>query len=322
MKTVEECYRAAAEELKKITCFRIPTQMNSPYTNHSCVDGCFYEQNEGDRGEKFTIKIGSAEELVSYLIYKKICNFAYEYELYHRRKFEDSRRQVNEIIVRCYEYLGDEYEYRLMSNLSDNISIYLGLLEHYVMVCNKLTSKRSIPQETMRRIKFVAHNEYASTKGGMHDVAFTLDYVRFNIAEIIKAIPFPALEEEFMQHEGQFKRLLKLEKERPCQKDRYPLGLWSNEVFREAEEMLGGKRLKDGEPLRCALYLLMNAVQIDRASGLYIELCFHKDIDITKYRAVLEEMFVADKYSVYFFGPTKNFSQQRKDKLSFKLLER
>lgn len=321
MDIIEECYRIASEELHRITCYNIPTDFNSAYTHHSYADGNFYEHTEGDRGEKYTSEIGSTkDEFVAHLLFWKIRRFAHDYELHHRRKFESNLRQANEITMRCYSFLDSRYKCPSLSEPSDNVHICFDLLEHYIKVCRKLMNKHSIPEETMRRIKLIAEKQYASSMGGMHDVAFSLDYVRYNVAEIIKAIPLPALEEEFMQHEEQYERLLTLEKEEPHQKDRYPLGNWSSEVFREAEEMLSGKRLKDGASLQCAMYLLMNAVHHDRATGLYIELCFHKDIDIKKYRAVLDEMFIADKYSVYFFGPAKNFSQERKDRLTYKLL--
>ncbi|MBE6901032.1 MAG: hypothetical protein E7478_01000 [Ruminococcaceae bacterium] len=321
MDIIEECYRTASEELQKITCYDIPTDFSSAYTHHSYSDGHFYEHTEGDRGEKHTSEIGSTkEEFISHLLYCKIRRFSHDHELHHRRKFESNLRQANEITMRCYSFLDGRYKCPPLSEPSDNVHICFDLLEHYIKVCSKLMNKHSIPEETMRRIKLIAEKQYASAMGGMHDIAFTLDYVRYNVAEITKAIALPALEEEFIQYEEQYERLMILEKEAPHQKDRYPLGFWNNEVFREAEEMLSGKRLKDGAPLRCALYMLMNAVHIDRAVGLYIELCFHKDIDIRKYRTVLDEMFIADKYGVYFFGPAKNFSQERKDRLSFKIL--
>ena len=321
MDIIEECYRAAAEEIKKITYYDISTDFDTACTHHSYANGCFYEHTEGDRGEKHTSEIGTTkDEFVSHLLYWKIWRFAHSFELHHRRKFESNLHQVNEIITRCFNCFDGRYKRPQLSKPRDNIHICFDLLEHYINICRKLLNKHSIPTDTMRRIKLIANKEYAGPTGGMYDVAFALDYVRYNIAEIIKTIPLPALEEEFNLHEEQYARLLKLEKEEPHQKERYPLGQWDNEVFREAEKILKGKRFTDGAAIYCALYLLMNAVHHDRATGMYIELCFHKDVDIKKYRAVLDEMFQADKYSVYFFGPTKTFSQERKDRLSYKML--
>lgn len=318
---INDCYRIVKQELEKIACFDISTDVGQDNVRHYIADdGLIYEESIGDRGAVYVTKVGTAYDLISMLLYRKIRDFAFDYECHHRRRFEDSRRQVNEIIVRCYGYLDGKYEYKLMTDLSDNISICFDLLEHYIKVCKKLIDKRSIPEKTMRHIRLIADKEYASKTGGMYDVAFALDYVRYNVSEILSGVPLPALAEELHQYEEQYRRLLKLEKDKPHQPDRYPLGLWDNDVFREAEDMLNGKSLKDGASLQCALYLLMNAVRNDRAVGLSIEMCFHKDIEIGRYRAVLDEIFLADKYGVYFFGPTKNFSQERKDKLTFRLL--
>ncbi len=318
---IDECYRIASEELKKISCYTIPACFNAPYLHHRYLDGIFYEETEGDRGEKWEKAVGGTkDEFVSHLLYRKIWDFSLSYELHHRRKFEDNRRQMNEIIERCYSYLDSKYEYTLMGDLKDNIHIYFHLLDHYVGVCQKLVNKTSIPEPTMRRIRYIADKEYAARSGGMHDVAFILDHVRYNINAILKAIPLPALKEEFMMHEDQFVRLQKLEKEQPVSAEKYPLGTWDDDVFREAEEMLNGIRLSDGDPLKCALYMLMMLVCHDRAAGVSIDLCFNKDIDIGKYRHILNELFIADKYCVYHFGSARNFGQIQKNRLTYKFL--
>lgn len=318
---IEECYHIARDELSKITCYEIDSNFETAYTHHSYSDGCFYAHNEGDRGEKFTSKVGSTrDEFVSHLLYRKIWDFSLSYELHHRRRFEDNRRQMNEIIERCYSYLDDKYSYTLMGDLKDNIHIYFDLLDHYVGVCKKLLNKSSIPEPTMQRIEYIANRKYAAPSGGMHDVAFIFDYVRYNVSEIIRVIPPAALKEEFIFYDDQFIRLQKLEKEQPLYPDRYLLGTWDNTIFCEAEEMLNGKRLTDGESLKCALYMLMMRVCHDRAVGMNIDLCFHKDIDIEKYRPVLNEIFISDKYGVYHFGPARNFDQSKKDRLTYKLL--
>lgn len=319
---IHDCYRIAGEELKKITCYDIPTDFDSAYTHHSYTDGYFFEHNEGDRGETHTSRIGSTKhEFVSHLLYRKIRAFAFNYELHHRRKFESNLRQTNEIIRRCYSYLDSSYECPSLNEPSDNVHICFDLLEHYISVCRKLMNKTSIPEETMHRIRFIACKEYANKNGGMMDVNFALEYVRYNVEEIIRTVPLPLLKNEFRMYEEQYSRLLQLEKQQP-QKDKYPLGSWNNDTFREAEEMLKGKRLTDGEALKCALYILINAAYHDRATGINIDLCFHKDIDITKYRAVLDELFIYDKYGVYHFGPSGNITQDRKNRLNYRLLER
>ena len=315
---INECYRIAREELHKITCYDIPADVQRNDVCHYYVNEDIYEESIGDRGAVYKNKIGTKHDLISALIYRQIRDFAFDHELHHRRKFEDNRRQVNEIIIRCYGYLDDKYEYRLMSNIRDNANISFDLLRHYIDVCKKLIGKNTIPEDTVSRIRFIADKEYAGSMGGMHDVAFALDYVRYNISEIIKVLP--VTQEEFMQHEDQYLRLVELEKEHQNQPGKYPLGSWDSEVFREAEAMLKGKRLTDGEALKCALYMLINLVHHDKAVGISLDLCFHKDIDIKKYRPVLDEIFISDKYGMYHFGPARNFDQERKSRLTYKLL--
>lgn len=318
---IEECYQTAREELKKIDCYDIPTDFETAYTHHSYADGCFYEHNEGDRGEKYTTNIGSTkDEFISHLLYRKIRSFSFDYELHHRRRFESNLRQTNEVTIQCYRYLDSKYSCPSLNEPSDNVHICFDLLEHYIKVSRKLINKKSIPENTMRRIRFIANKLYASSMGGMHDVMLALDYVRYNISEILDIIPLPLLKEEFMQHEEQYQRLLKLEKKAPHQKDRYPLGLWDNDVFHEAEEILKGKRFADGAAIQCALYLLINAVHNDRAVGLNIDLCFHGKDMVDRYRPVLCEIFLEDKYCVYHFGPDRNFDNARKNRLNFKML--
>lgn len=316
---INDCYRTAREELSKITCYDIDSNFETAYTHHSYSDGCYYAHNEGDRGEKFTSKVGSTrDEFISHLLYRKIWDFSLSYEVHHRRRFEDNRRQMNEIIERCYSYLDDKYEYSLMGDLKDNIHICFDLLDHYILVCRKLVNKNTIPENVMKRIRFIANKEYGKPMGGMYDAMFSLDLVRYNVTQIIKALP--VTEEEFLKHETQYDRLLTLEKQAPCEPERYPLGTWDNDVFCEAEEMLNGKRLTDGDALKCALYMLMMLVRHDRAVGMSIDLCFHKDIDIEKYRPVLNEIFISDKYSLYHFGSARNLSENKKNRLTYKLL--
>lgn len=319
MSTIDDCYRIAREELKRITCYDIPTEVQRVNIRHYISDdGSIYEEEVGDRGAVYNTKIGTKHDLITRLIWQSVRDFAFDYELRHRRRFEDNRRQVNEIIVRCYGYLGDKYEYTLMSNLRDNADISFQLLEHYIKVCRILLSKTSIPEPTMRRIRFIAYKEYVGPMGGMHDVAFALDYVRYNVDEIIKVLP--VTEDQFMQYEEQYERLVRLERERQNQMGKYPLALWDNEVFGEAEEILKGKRFVDGAALQCALYLLINAIHHDRAVGLDINLCFREEAARKKYRPLLSAVFLEDKYCMYHFGPSRNFDEGRKSSLSFKTL--
>ncbi len=190
----------------------------------------------------------------------------------------------------------------------------LEILEHYTKICRILFSKRTIPEPTMRRIKFIADKEYANTKGDIYDIAFALDLVRYNVAEIINVLPIT--EQQFMEREEQYERLISIEKTHHMQEDSYPLGSWDNKVFCEAEKILKGKRFVDGAALQCALYLLINAIHNDRAEKLSIDICFRGEQVRNKYRSLLNEMFIADKYCVYHFGGMK-INGVKKNRLDF-----
>ena len=320
MDIIEECYRIAREELHKITCYDIPTAFSSAYTHHSYADGYYYEHNEGDRGENHTSEIGTTKDtFVSHLIYRKIRAFAFDYELHHRRKFEDNRRQVNEIIIRCYGYLDGRYSYTLMENLSDNVHIYFDLLDYYTQVSKKLLNKTTIPTATMRRLEYIALKHFKAPNGGYKDIAFAMDHVRYNIREIIRALPI--VQDEYMLHEAQFDRLLQLEKQEPRFKDKYPLGLWDDDTFSQAEKLLqNGGEAKGDAVTDCALYLLINLLHNEQAEKLSFDLCFPAGDVLKRYRPILDELFIYDKYGVFFFGGHCNKS--RIDKLDYKLFER
>ena len=315
-----DCYRTASEELQKITRYDIPTDFDSAYTHHSYTDGHFYEHTEGDRGEKYTAEIGSTkDEFVSRLLYRRIWRFALDYEVHHRRKFEDNRRQMNEIIECCYSFLDNKYEYTLMENLSDNIHIYFDLLDYYTQVSKNLLHKTTIPQETMHRIEYIALRHFAAPGGGFKDVAFAMDYVRYSIREIVKVIP--VVQDEYLLHENQFDRLLLLEKRNPHSKDKYPLGLWDDSTFSQAEKLLqNGGSAKGDAVTDCALYLLINLLHNEQAEKLSFDLCFPAGDVLKRYRPILDELFIYDKYGVFFFGGQCNKS--RIDKLDYKLFER
>ena len=318
MDMISECYRIASDELNKITCYDIPTDFDSVYTHHSYTDGYYYEYNKGDRGEIFTWKTDNAEMFISRLIYKKIRDYAFQYEAHHRRKFEDNRRQVNEIIIRCYSYLDGKYQYRLMENLSDNIHIYFDLLDYYTEVSKKLLNKTTIPTATMQRIEYIALKHFKAPNGGYKDIAFAMDHVRYNIREIIKVLP--VVQDEYLLHEEQFDKLLQLEKQEPHIKDKYPLGQWDDNTFSQAEKLLQhGGSAKGDTVTDCALYLLINLLHNEQANGLSFDLCFPADI-LKKYRPILDELFIYDKYGVFFFGGCCN--KNRIDKLNYTLFER
>lgn len=243
---ISRCLSEAQKELSRITCYGDKPSPDLAYTRYEYVNGEFMEETEGDRGEITRKTVADTpEKFIEYLLGTAIRRFAFSYECHHRRPFEDNRRQVNEIITNCFACLDGEYEYTLMGNLKDNIHIYFDLLDYYVKVSKEYFEKHSVSGEVKRRLTFLATKQYAGKSGGMYDVAFSFEWVRYQIARILDAEGAPemvetSLKEAFRQYENQYKRLLELEKADPDSPEKYQLGMWDEEIFAGAEEILSG----------------------------------------------------------------------------------
>ena len=68
--------------------------------------GCGFVQVVNERGqERRSVIAGSFEEMVNYFVDSAITDYAYRYELAHRRRFESNLRQTDEVREACYHYI-------------------------------------------------------------------------------------------------------------------------------------------------------------------------------------------------------------------------
>lgn len=298
---VQECLERAQEELKKIACYKIYLRDSIAYNRYEYENGEFIQEASGDRGEVYRSVVGhSEEEFVEYLIYGAVKRFAFRYECEHRRKFEDNRRQVNEIIERCYSYLGNDYQYDLLVQLKDNIHIYFDLLDYYVGLSKEYLERYPVFGDVKNSFEFIAWKRYTNKGGGIYDVAFSFEWVRYHISKIVAA--FPMLRKDYYFYEEQYQRLVALEKSEPCNEERYQLGGWDFSVFERAEHILKGNMIQDAEALSCAIYMLIVKIHTKRDVVKDIEALIRlsKQVDVTPYKQALEELFVTDKYGIFW----------------------
>lgn len=303
MEVISQCMEEAQVQLNKITCYGEKLKLDLAYRRYDYINGEFIEEVEGDRGEIHRHTVGdSREKFIEHLLYSTIRRFAFSYECKHRRPFEDNRRQVNEIMEKCYGCLDNKYEYSLMIKLKDNIHIYFDLLDYYAQVSKECLEKCLVSGEVKRRLTFIATRQYAGKSGGMYDVAFSFEWVRYQISKIISARPY--LKEKFYRYENQYERLCGLEKEEPHDPDKfYRLGMWDYATFEKAESILGGSSIKDAKAQKCAVYMLILRIHtkrnIEKDVDMLVQLS--KTVDLTPFRNQLEELFVnLEKFSAHF----------------------
>ena len=234
---IAKCLSQAQTELNKIPYKDEYLKLELTYTHYEYVNGEFIQVSEGDRGEIYRSKVADTPgEFTEYLIYTTVKRYAFRQEIKVRRPFEDNRRQVNEIIVDCYSYLDNKYGYTLMTNLKDNIHIYLNLLDYYIKVSKNYLDNYRINQGVQKRLSFIAAKQYAATNGGIYDVAFGFEWVRYQVERFLEV--HPQRREVFEAHDDQYQRLLELEKADPYNVEKYQLGTWDRDDFAKAEAVL------------------------------------------------------------------------------------
>jgi len=243
---IAKCLSQAQAELNKIPYKDDYLKLELTYTHYEYVNGEFIQVSEGDRGEIYRSKVADTPgEFTEYLIYITVKRYAFRQEIKVRRPFEDNRRQVNEIIVDCYSYLDNKYGYTLMTNLKDNIHIYLNLLDYYIKVSKNYLDNYRINQGVQKRLSFIAAKQYAATNGGIYDVAFAFEWVRYQIDCFLEV--YPEYREVFETHDVHYQRLLELEKADPYNAEKYQLGTWGRDDFAKAEAVL--EEMEVSEPI-------------------------------------------------------------------------
>ncbi len=297
---VIKCFDMARAELNKITAYSITLEFTGYYERYEYINGEFIREELGDRGEKYRYCMGHTEhEFVEGLIYNAVKRFAFSYECKHRRKFEDNRRQVNDIIECCYSYMSPIYKYTLMGRLKDNINIYFHLLDYYVEVSKGYLELYIAPESVKERIQYIAEKQYASCMGGMYDVALSFEMVRYNISRIVEVVP--ALAEIYYHHDVHYDRLKELEKVDPDNAKKYQLGAWNYNTIAKAEDVIKGNYNYDEAVLNCAVVIMINRVHTGRNLTEDVDKLIEllDIIGVEKYREPLEEFFVARKYIVF-----------------------
>ncbi len=303
---INKCIEQAQAELDRIPDHRI--KIGNSLTRYECVNGEFIKVEAGDRGESHSFVVGHNEnEFIEGIIHDAVRRYAFSYECRHRRKFEDNRRQVNEIIEYCYGFFSKEYKYELFGNLKDNIHIYFDLLDYYVKVSKEYLMGNPPEGLVKRRLEFIAEKEYAGRSGGMVDVAFTFELVRYNIALIIEELP--QLKSLYNLYEEKYAHLRWLERETPDNPEKYQLGHWSYNHFIAAEQFLYGNMTDDAESLRCAAYLLIVRIHTGRNVVKDVDKLIELSglVDLSVFRSALEDLFVTDKYGVFRVDGRKEY---------------
>ena len=368
---INQCHEKAQAELNKITCYDTKPKLNTSYESYEYVNDQFIKVSQGDRGEVYrSVVAHSEDEFIESLIYNAVSRFAFSYELHHRRQFEDNRRQVNEIIIKCYSFVSSQYKYTLMINLKDNIHIYFDLLDYYVKVSKEYLAGNNIvanntasnnhefnnrtfnnltvhnmSEGTKSRISFIAEKGYANKSGGMFDVAFSFELVRYNISKIVEEIP--ELKNIYYLHDEHYERLIELEQKEPYDKEKYQLGFWDYSVFEKAEKILktnftngntteilmgnleagnaeniiNDRSENDDMAVICAMYMLIisiNAkrnVQEDTENLINLSKLVDMTVDNTFFRKALEDLFITDKYGIFRREPYSDYVEYVRNSL-------
>lgn len=304
---VQEAMEETKQLLSQITCYEVFLSIS--YVQYYSENGVMMEDAQGDRGEHYIRAVAkSKEEFIAFLLHKSIYDFAFEYEFRHRRPFEDNRRQVNEIMERCYSYFDGRFSFQPLSNLKDNIHIYFDLLDYYQQISKKLQEDQSLIEEVKERIRFIVNYEYANKNHGMWNVPFTMSLVRYQIHCIVSFIPDYC--DLYYLYENEYERLLELEKVNPVDNKKYQLGSWDYDIFEHAEQCIRQMdqnretsmiNNKSQEVKECIYLWLLTRVHTGRnlAQDTHMLLLLINVIGFLTFEDELRELYVTDEYGVY-----------------------
>lgn len=166
-----------------------------------------YYKTIKERGDCVSFKVANDEqEMRDYFIREAVWEYAHDYELKHRRYFEDSRRQVDEIIALCYQYVDPAKAFNHQP-YNDETTIYLDLFEKYQQIARTFQKKHPVAYlKTKDDIDYIVDQLYTdSPYGGMSDVRKSMLSVRERIARLSQNNP--ELKAGFDQYEKYFKLL-------------------------------------------------------------------------------------------------------------------
>ena len=170
--------------------------------------GCGFVQVVNERGqERPSVIAGSFEEMVNYFVDSAITDYAYRYELAHRRRFESNLRQTDEVREACYHYI-DPGKKCIRRDYDDTPHIYLDLFAAYRSICLKYREENAISCQPLKDdIDYIADRKYTDTPGGgMYSLKASMEKVRERTERI--GANSSELREAFWQYEKYY-RLLK-----------------------------------------------------------------------------------------------------------------
>lgn len=173
-----------------------------PFSKQEQIDFCTYTYGEpivfyevhtdgyyqviNERGNIRINKVAEkSDDMINYFVDEAVRNFAYRYELIHRRKFESNLRQVDEIMEQCYNYIDPTRKF-IKDSYEDEIYIYLDLLDEYKKIAQEYRRVHPIEYLNIKNdIDYIADGKYVdSPYGGMSDVSKSMAIVRERIQKI------------------------------------------------------------------------------------------------------------------------------------------
>jgi len=157
--------------------------------------------------ERRNVIADSFEEMVNYFVDSAITDYAYRYELAHRRRFESNLRQTDEVREACYHYI-DPGKKCIRRDYDDTPHIYLDLFAAYRSICLKYREENAISCQPLKDdIDYIADRKYTDTPdGGMYSLKSSMEKVRKRTERI--GANSSKLREAFWQYEKYY-RLLK-----------------------------------------------------------------------------------------------------------------
>lgn len=159
-----------------------------PITTYEAkADGYYEVVNE--RGDVREVRVAqSIDEMVDYFVEQAIWDYAFRYELDHRRKFESNLRQTHEVMEKCYQYINPARKF-VKHSYDDEIHIYLDLFEEYRKIAQEY--KQKYPKKcvgwTLDDVEYIIHKKYTDTPGGgMYNVPKSMNLVRERILRLMQ----------------------------------------------------------------------------------------------------------------------------------------
>jgi hypothetical protein len=159
-----------------------------PITTYQARGDGYYEVVD-ERGTIREVRVArSNDEMVDYFVEQALWDYAFRYELNHRRKFESNLRQTHEIMEKGYQYINPSKKF-VKPSYDDEIHIYLDLFEEYRHIAQEY--KKIFPEKCsgliLDDIDYIIQRKYTDTPGGgMNNVPISMKLVRERILRLMQ----------------------------------------------------------------------------------------------------------------------------------------